>query len=148
MPQHNRRFTALALACACTLSLAGCGLVDATLNHQLALQDALEKSSGQDAVTLPVDDLYPAAEKVVLVCPYSGAAANDLLGHEAFKGYEDVDEGANWVAVKETNGATIKVAIDRTQIDLCAESAIAAEDVTGGSLEFEQRGGTWFFTGM
>lgn len=127
--------------------LSSCGLIDAAANRSHALQDALEKASGEDAVTLQVRDIYPTAEKVVLVCPYGGAAANDLLGQDSFMAREDVNEAKNWVATKEKNGAVVKVALDRSQVELCSGAAFAAEDVgPDAALSFEQRDGTWVLT--
>lgn len=133
---------------AVALVLAGCAM-----DPELALQDALEKSSAQDSASVSVASLYPDAEKVVFVCPYNGAAANTVLGTDAFSGSDDIDEGRNWIAVKKRNGALVRTWVDRTQIDFCSSgSEDAADGVVDGvveagpsdSLEFEQRDGTWF----
>ena len=133
---------ALIAACGTAVfAVAGCGVSDGTLS----LQDALEKSSGSDAVTLSVRSLYPGAERVLFACPYNGTAVNEVLGTDAFKGYEDTDEGQNWVVLKQRNGAVVKVAIDRTQIDLCSGAGDGLLEVDPGeSVSFKQVNGTWF----
>ncbi len=132
----------LIVACgAAVFAIAGCGVSDGALS----LQDALEKSSGSSAKTLSVRSLYPGAERVLFACPYSGFAVNEALGTDTFKGYEDTDEGRNWVVLKQRNGAVVKVAIDRTQIDLCSGTGDGMREVDlGESVSFEQVDGTWF----
>lgn len=149
-PRPPHRLTAVAASCVVAFSLTSCSLVtSAVFNDALALQDALEKASGSDNATLRVGALYPDAERVVLVCPYNGHAANQVLGTDAFDTYEDANDGSNWVVLRKRGGATVKVEMDRTQVDVCVGPSDGVVDVDpADSLTFTQSNGTWVLVGV
>ena len=131
----------------CCVALSACGLVDETL----ALQNVLEKNSGADELTLNASDVYPDAERIFLVCPYSGHVVDEELGTDLFDTYDEANDTSNWVVIKERRGATLKIHMDRTQVDVCPGDVAGSGDVVDGVVEasptsawsFEQRDGTW-----
>lgn len=131
------KLTATALSC---LLLTACG----THDYQHALQDALSEHGGDASVTLHLSDVYPNATQVLLVCPYAGQTANDMLGRHVFRNYEDANDATNWVLVQKPNGKVSKIAMERSQVDLCggdAEAVLALNP--DGQLVFEARDGVW-----
>ena len=131
------KLTTAILSC---LLLTSCG----THADQHALQDALSEHAGDASVTLHVSDVYPNATQVLLVCPYAGQAANDLLGRHVFRNYEDSYDSTNWVLVQQPNGKVSKVALERSQVDLCAGDAEAVLALNpDAQMVFEGRDGVW-----
>ncbi|KAA8746793.1 hypothetical protein [Corynebacterium tuscaniense] len=131
------KLTTAALSC---LLLTACG----THPEQHALQDALAEHAGDASVTLHVSDVYPKATQVLLVCPYAGQTANDMLGHHVFRNYEDSYDSTNWVLVQKPNGKVSKVALERSQVDLCAGDAEAVLELNpDAQMRFEGRDGVW-----
>lgn len=131
------KLTTAALSC---LLLTACG----THPEQHALQDALAEHAGDASVTLHVSDVYPKATQVLLVCPYAGQTANDMLGRHVFRNYEDSYDSTNWVLVQKPNGKVSKVALERSQVDLCAGDAEAVLELNpDAQMRFEGRDGVW-----
>ena len=131
------KLTTAALSC---LLLTACG----THPEQHALQDALAEHAGDASVTLHVSDVYPKATQVLLVCPYAGQTANDMLGRHVFRNYEDSYDSTNWVLAQKPNGKVSKVALERSQVDLCAGDAEAVLELNpDAQMRFEGRDGVW-----
>ena len=131
------KLTATALSC---LLLTACG----THDYQHALQDALSKHGGDASVTLHVSDVYPKATQVLLVCPYAGQTANDMLGRHVFRNLEDANDATNWVLVQQPNNAVNKVALERSHIDLCKGAADPVLALNADAqMRFERRDGVW-----
>ncbi|MCZ9293334.1 hypothetical protein [Corynebacterium meitnerae] len=131
------KLTTAALSC---VLLTACG----THPEQHALQDALAEHAADASVTLHVSDVYPNASQVLLVCPYAGHAANDTLGTRVFRNYEDSYDSTNWVLVQKPNGKVSKVALERSQVDLCAGDAEAVLALNpDAQMRFERRDGVW-----
>ena len=131
------KLTATALSC---LLLTACG----THDYQHALQDALSKHGGDASVTLHISDVYPNATQVLLVCPYAGQTANDMLGRHVFRNLEDANDATNWVLVQQPNNAVNKVALERSHIDLCKGAADPVLALNADAqMRFERRDGVW-----
>ena len=131
------KLTTATLSC---LLLTSCG----THADQHALQDALSEHAGDVSVTLRVSDVYPNATQVLLVCPYAGQAAHDVLGRHVLRNYEDANDATNWVLVQKPNGKVSKVALERSQVDLCAGDAEAVLALNpDAQMRFEGRDGVW-----
>ena len=131
------KLASAALSC---LLLSACG----ANAEQTALQDALAGHAGDASATLRVADVYPDATQVLLVCPYAGHAANDAIGRHVFGNYEDTDEATNWVLIQKPNGKATKVALERSQVDLCAGNAEAVLALNPDTrMVFEGRDGVW-----
>ena len=131
------KLTTAILSC---LLLTSCG----THADQHALQDALSEHAGDASVTLHVSDVYPNATQVLLVCPYAGQVANDILGHHVFRNLEDANDATNWVLVQQPNNAVNKVALERSHVDLCegaADPVLALNP--DAQMRFEGRDGVW-----
>ncbi|KGF25151.1 hypothetical protein [Corynebacterium tuscaniense] len=131
------KLTTAALSC---LLLTACG----THPEQHALQDALAEHAGDASVTLHVSDVYPKATQVLLVCPYAGQTANDMLGRHVFRNLEDANDATNWVLVQQPNNAVNKVALERSHIDLCKGAADPVLALNADAqMRFERRDGVW-----
>ena len=131
-------------AIASVLALAGCNLIaDAA-----TLEPWLEGQNGPSA-SIVVADLLPAATRTAIVCPYSGDEANELFGEQVFQAYTDINDSANWLAWKHSNGAATVEELEFSNVDLCrtgAHSEGVRELQPRETLVFTKEAGVWTLT--
>lgn len=125
-----------------SLSISSCSVSD----QKGHLESVLEEEQS-DLAKIEVSSVIPNSERIAIVCPYSGYKANDEFRSSVFKGYEETQEGSNWIVSKKSNGTVVKEEFYRTEIDMCTIgfdgfTYVSPEDV----LVFERNSYAWILS--